>query len=194
MLHGLDRGGDVLGGIVGNAVGDARREALFGLGQFRPDSAGGGERVGAGELGDHQADGRFAVQEPIDAVVRGPELDARHVAQADHPAFVEALDDNVAKLLRCGEPALGLQAKLERRTAMAEGRLADRACGDLDVLVAHGADDLIDREVKGGRPVRVDPDAHVVVAGAEHAHAANTGDAVDPVEQLNGRIVRQVLL
>src|SRR5581483_1288490 len=104
-------------------------------------------------------------------------LDPGDIAQTREAAVGVAFQDDVAELLGRGEPTLRLDTELIGAAAVAEGRLADGAGGNLDILGAHGIDDFVNRQVPRSRQIRVDPDSHRVIASAEQARAADAGYA-----------------
>ena len=62
---------------------------------------------------------------------------------------------------------------------MSDGRRrrAEDAGRDLDVLLANRANDVGRRQPARRQPIGIEPDAHAVLAGAEHLRAADAGDA-----------------
>ncbi len=54
---------------------------------------------------------------------------------------------------------------------------AEHAGGDLHVLLANRANDVGRRQPARRQPIGIEPDAHAVLAGAEHLRAAHAGDA-----------------
>ena len=177
MLNRLHRGGDEFGRVVGHVHLHAGGHfGLQGLDLFQ-DSIGGAQGVGARLLNDGDADAALAVEEAADAVVLGAQFDPRHVAQIGDAALSVRLQNNVGELIGIAETALDLDRQLEGGRAVGERRLADGAGGGLDVLGAQGGDDFGARQTALGRLGRVDPDAHRIVAAAEHLNRAH---AVDP--------------
>ena len=60
----------------------------------------------------------------------------------------------------------------------------------MDILALQGRDDITRGEPKRVQPVRVEPDSHRVVTGAEHGDGADAVDAVQLVRDLDGGIIR----
>ena len=81
-----------------------------------------------------------------------------------------------------------------KATGSADRLLADGAGGNLHVLLADGADDVAGGQVAGGEFVRVEPDAHRIVARAENPHVARAGNAGQDVLDLQGGVVAQINL
>jgi hypothetical protein len=71
-------------------------------------------------------------------------------------------------------------------------RGADDAGSDLGVLLADGADDVRRRHAAGGQLLRVQPDAHRIVASAEGLHRAHAGHAQQVVTHIERAVVAQV--
>ena len=124
-------------------------------------------------------------------VVGGAELDARDVADAGDAPLVVRLDDDVAELLRVGEAALRLDIELEG-AGLRHGRLIDHASRDLHVLGAQRVDDVAGGQVAQRELLRIEPDAHRVVAGAEDGDVAHAVDAGKHVLHMQSRVVGDV--
>ena len=178
LLDFLDPFSDGLGGVEGDDVIEIRRETFLQLGHQFFGAGGRFEGVGAWHLVQRQHCRRFAVQAAFHAVGLGAEFDARDVAYPHHRAvWIGAYDDGT-EFLRRLQPALGADGVSEFLPA--RYRLgADRA-GRIDgVLRVDRVDDLGNRDVEFGQLVRIDPQAHGVLAGTEDGDA---GDALDPGE------------
>src|SRR5204862_5740281 len=85
-------------------------------------------------------------------------------------------DDDVAELLLIEQTALRADREL-KILAGGGGRLANRAGSDLKVLLADGAHDIAGGHVARREFLRIEPDAHGIIARAEHRHIADAGDA-----------------
>ncbi len=72
------------------------------------------------------------------------------------------------------------------------GRLTGLARRNGGVLLAQHGGHVGGRQVTGRELVRIDPDAHAVIALAEHEQVADTFDAGDFVLDLDGRVIAQV--
>ncbi|MNI33592.1 hypothetical protein D3C73_875500 [compost metagenome] len=180
---------DIFGGVVGDGVFDARREVGCDDVQFLQNGRGRRQGVGPRLLDDGDGDARLAREGGVDVVVLGAQFDAGDIADAGQAALGVGLDDDVGELVRLGQPALDVDRKLEGRGVGGEGRLAHGPGGRLDVLRPQGGDDFRRRQVARGGLGRVDPDAHRIVAAAEHLDLA---DAVDPQQAVADRRVGQV--
>src|SRR6185312_15756978 len=98
--------------------------------------------------------------------------------------------DDVAELLLVGEPPLRVELQLELRVAR---RLCtDLTSRDLHILFADRVDDVSGRQVAGGQLLRVEPDAHSVVAATEYAYLAHAGQARQHIAYVQYGIVAQV--
>ncbi len=69
---------------------------------------------------------------------------------------------------------------------------AELAGGDLHVLLPHGADHVGGGQAARGDLVRIQPDAHRVLAGAENLHLADAGQARQLILDLQRGVVAQV--
>ena len=74
---------------------------------------GGGHRVGARGLINGDGLGGFAIQVGSFAVVPGPELEPRDVAQVDELAPVAVFEQDLAELLGRDEPAFGIDGQFQ---------------------------------------------------------------------------------
>ena len=86
------------------------------------------------------------------------------------------------------ERAQGELEGLARRDRL----LADRPGGDLDVLVLDGVDDVRGRQAPRGQLVRVEPEAHAVIALTEHDDVADPLEAEQLVLDLDGGEIAHV--
>ena len=86
------------------------------------------------------------------------------------------LDDDVLELGGIVEPAFEVQGVL-KILALRRGRRADLARGDLLALLLDDVDDVLRRQAARLKQVRVQPDAHGVLPGAEHRHVADAVEA-----------------
>src|SRR5262249_34150880 len=150
----------------------ALREVLLELLHRLADVRGQLERVRSRRLEYRDRHGGLVVQETADAIGLRPELDASDVAQTDDLASGTCLDDDVPELLFVGEPAGGVEGDLEYGVVVR--RSAELTGGDLDVLLPDRIDDITGRQVADGELLRVEPDAHRVVAAAKYLHVAHS--------------------
>ena len=89
------------------------------------------------------------------------------------------------------EPPERLDVELEG-ALLGHRRLVQHAGGDLDVLRAQRRDDLAGGQVARGDLLRVEPDAHRIVARAEDAHVADAVEPREHVAHLQRRVVGDV--
>ncbi len=127
------------------------------------------------------ADGGLVVEQRAQRVLRGAELDAGDVAQARDVAVGAALDDDVAELLFGLQPALRVDRTAAGRCPAALGDAPTTPAAACDVLRADLAHDVGGRQAALGDLLRIEPDAHRVVARAEQLHLADALDARQPV-------------
>ena len=120
---------------------------------------------------------RIAGHIGVDPIVGGAKFDPAHILDADHGASIVAPDDDVAELVGGEETAFCLDVQLEGPAAVSERRRADGAGGDLKIMAAKRIHHFIGGQVARGGAVRIDPDAHGVVANRAAADVAN---AVNP--------------
>ena len=118
----------------------------------------------------------LAIQAPLEGVGLGPQFDAGHVFQADQRAVRISPEDDLFKLLRTLQPALGSDG-VGVFLAFG-GRLRPHLARGVDgVLLLDSVDNLRDGDIELGQLVRLDPEAHGILAGPEDG---DTGDAGHP--------------
>ncbi len=151
------------------------------------------QSVAPGGLVDAQGHRAIATLVGVDPVVLGAQFHPPHIGHPRDAALSVALDDDLRELIRRGQLALCLNDELLGRGTVGEGRGSDRARGDLQVVVAQGVDDLLDRQIASGGLVRVDPDPHRIVARRVHPDIPDAWDAQQSLPDLQARVVRQKL-
>ena len=147
--------------------------------------------VGPGPLEDAHGYGHSLVEIAVAVVVRGPELHATDVADADHAPVRSGLHDDIGEGGRVGETALRFDIELEG-ARLGHRRLVDHAGGHLHVLAAQRRDHVACGQVAGGELFRIEPDAHRVVARAEDGDIADAVDAGQHVLHVQGGVVGDV--
>ncbi|KWT85151.1 hypothetical protein APY03_3954 [Variovorax sp. WDL1] len=190
--HGIDGGAHELRRVVGDAVlqpfGHELRQLVHRLAHIGGDL----QRVGTRRLEHADAHGLLVVQQRAQCVLGGAELDAADVAQPGHRAFRAGLDDDVAEFLFALQAPLRVDRQL-RVHARQPGRSAHHACSGLDVLAANGRHHVAGRQAALRHLLRVQPDAHGVLAAAPGLHLADAVDARQPVLDVEHRVVAQVI-
>ena len=156
------------------------------------DALGDIERIGLGQLEDGEARRRLPVELEGLAVLLGAELDAGDIAQPRYPAAAGriGLDDDVLELGNVVELARHVDRVLEVLSG-GHGRDAELSGPGRAALQIDGVDDVGGDQLARLQLLRVQPEPHGVLAGAEHGDVADAVDAGDLVEQIDGRIVRQ---
>ena len=146
---------------------------------------GGVQGVDAGQLEDRHADRRLAVERADVSSVLAPSSMPPSVG-ADRPRHrrsddvrsrvicpsVAGLDDDVAELLRLGEPAQGLTVNWNACPAATGGWPSCPAATWTFCSGGRATTSLAVR-LRDGQLVRVEPDAHAVVLLAETGHVAD---------------------
>ena len=189
----VDRLGNELGRVVDDVIGQAGREPAFHIRQSLEDGIGGLESISARPLEDADRDGALLAQVCVDSVVLCTQLNVADVAQTGHLTVLAGLDNNVLKLTRLHQPAQRLQVHLECARVW-HRRLVEHARRHLEILCSHSGGDLRTGHIARRDLVRIEPDAHGVLARAEHLHVAHAVDALEHVDQLQCRVVRNIKL
>ena len=149
------------------------------------------ERIRAGCLKDRQRHRGLIIQQGTQRITAGAEFDAGHVFEQRFFSVGTGLDNDLAKLVRGDQPALGidLQFKINRRT---HRLLANRSGRDLHILFANRIDNVARGQISCGHFVRVEPDPHGIIARAEDLHIAGAGNSGQHVFDLQRRIIADV--
>ena len=190
---GVDGGLDEGRGVVDDRVVEARREGLLQPFHLGDDRVRGREGIGPRALEDAERGGRLVVEVGVQRVVLRAQLDAGDVAQARHRPVRLGADHDVLELLGRTQPPQGADRQGEPARRHRRG-LVDRACRHLEVGRPQRQHDFAGRQVARGDPRGIEPDAHRVVAAAEHQHVADAVDASQHVLHVERGIVRDVLL
>ena len=120
------------------------------------DPLGGGDGVGIRQLKNGEAGGLMAIDLAGGVPVACPQLDAADVLDAHLAAVVAAAQDDVAELLRLGQPAQGVNGQLEWLAGRCR-RLTEMADRELHVLFADRSQHVAGREVQRGQRDRGPP-------------------------------------
>ena len=102
------------------------------------------------------------------------------VAQPRDFAVGAGLDDDLAELLLGLQPSLRIDGELQIEPDLAR-RCADHAGCRLHVLRPDFAHHVGCRKAALGDLLRIQPDAHRIVAGAEQLHLTDAFDARQPI-------------
>ena len=155
------------------------------------DAVGNLDRVRARRLEDRHRDRRLVVQQRAQRVIRGTEFDPRDVAQPRDFTVGAVLDDDLAELLLGLQPSLRVDGELQVEPGFAR-RGADHAGRRLHVLRPDLAHHVGGRQATLGDLLRIEPDPHRIVAGAEQLNLADALDARQPVLDVEHGVVAQV--
>ncbi len=187
----VDRGIDEHRGVERYGVDEALRESLRQLRHFGFDGVLDIERVGAGRLIDADTGRLLAVEGEILAVGLRAELDAADVAHPRDLAVVAGLDDDVLKLVDIGEPALQFDGVLEV-DAGRRRRHADLTGGHFLALLLQRRHDVLRVQAARFELLRIEPDAHRILAGAEHVDVADPGQSRQFVLEIDGGVIGEI--
>ena len=174
------------------SIGDqALRELTLEHGQFLLHLVRHVERIGARSLVDRQSRRRAAIKREDLAVGLRSEFDPAHVAEPGDLAGAAGLDDHLREFGRVAEPTGDVERVLERLAARRGGR-ADLSRRDLRALLPQRLDHVLRHQPARLHFVGVEPNAHRILAGAEHDDVAHAGQAGDLVLELDGRVIGEI--
>src|SRR5262249_22931346 len=106
-------------------------------------------------------------------------------------AGAAGLDDYLCEFGRVAEPAGDVEGVLERLAAW-RGRRADLTRRHLRALLLQRLDHVLRHQPARLHFVRIEPNAHRILAGAEHDDVAYAGQPSDLVLELDGRVIGEV--
>src|SRR6516164_1343176 len=125
------------------------------------------------------------------AVIRGADLDPTDVADPGHAPPAIRFEDDVGELLGRGQSAERFDIDLVGFVTRG-WRLIEDTSRDLQILRAQCREHFVCTEVVCRNFVRIEPDAHGVLAGALELDIADTLKAGEHVLHVQGCVVRQV--
>ena len=180
-----------LGGVVRNLVSHTAGEVLRQTVERLAHRLGSVQSIRAWLQVHTESSVLLTVERGHQRVVLGTQLDPCNVLEQQAGTGVIGAQDDVFKLFRVGEPALGGH-RVGEILLLLERLLAEAAGGELRVLLTDRIDHIGRRQVVLRQLVRTQPDAHGIVFRAELAditHARQTLEFVDHVDQ---RIVADI--
>ena len=178
--HLLDGRVEEVVGVGHHGVGQVRGEFLRGLLHIFVDLLDNLRGVGTRRLVDGEIGARRVVDLSDELVRLGAQLDARDIPQTQDFAVRQSLDHDVLELLWLLEPPLVAQGVFEGHV----GVLAQRTGRRFDVLLRQGGGNVGRHQLVLRHDVRLEPDAHAVVAAAhvDVTHARDAGDRRNEVD------------
>ena len=183
----IDEHGGVIRRRVNNALREFTREGLH----FCLDRALDLERVRARGLKNAHGRTRLPIERKRLAVGLRAKLDAADVADPRDGAGIAGLHDHVRELADIGEPALHIDGVMEVHTRRRRRR-ADLARCHVLALLLQGLNHVLGVEAARLELVRIEPDAHRVLAGAELFDFADAGQTRQLIHQIDGGVVGQI--
>ena len=121
----------------------------------------------------------------------GTQFNPRDILEQQAGAGVIGAQDDVLKLFRVGEPALGGH-RVGEVLLLLERLLTEAAGSELRVLFTDRIDHIGRRQVVLCQLVRTQPDAHGIVFRAELADIAHTRQALEFVDDVDQGVVADI--
>ena len=188
--HLFQRLGDERRRAVRDRVHHARRKARCLVVHHLLDLLRRVERIGVRLQEDSDQRRGNVVVGTTDRVVGGGEFDAGDVLEAHHLAVSGFADDDVLEFGGAGQAPFD-EHRVLHLLPLGNGRQAEAAGGRDDVLLAYDAGDVGGGDAHPRHALRIEPDAHAVVARAEDANLPDAGHAAQRVIQVEQRVVAQ---
>ena len=182
---------DEPGRVEGNVGDEPLRELACQGRHLRAHFARDIERVGARRLEHREPGGGLAVEREDLAIGLRAELDPPDIAQAGDLAGAAGLDNDVCELGRVAELAGDVERVLERLAGWYRGS-ADLARGDRFALLLERRNHIRGHQRARVHLVGIEPDAHGILAGAEHDDVTHSGKPRDLVLELDGRVIGEI--
>ena len=173
--------------VIGEIGREARRQRIHGVAHLLGHIDG----VGARRLVDADRGGGRAVVAAVTILRSGAHFDARHVVDPDHRAIGIGAQNDAGELLGPRQPALGLDIDLKLLLACSR-RCADTAERRLNVLVLHGGNDVVRRQIEFGQPIGIKPNAQRIIERPEQGDLADALDPRQRVNDIDGRVIAQI--
>ena len=148
LLHFVDRLAHGRCRVVDNCVVEPDGEALLELSHFLAHGVRGGKRVRARELENADRGGRFSAELAVDRVIARRKFNPCDIAHASDLSVGAGLNDDFAKFLFVGEPALRADGVLKCGGAFRHRRRADDSRRDLHILLLYRLHDILRREIR----------------------------------------------
>ncbi len=191
LHHGTDRVTHEHGWIVRCRPLHIVREAGGQFGHLVTHGVRQVDGVGPRCLEDTDADRVLVVQLRAQGVATGTHLNARHVTQAHQRAVIGSFQDDIAELFFALQTPLGVDRQQE--VAGLFGRLCAQLTGrHLHVLLLHSADHIRSGHATCGHLIRIEPDAHRILARPEDLNLTNAWQARQLIFHLQGGVVTQI--
>ena len=190
FLISSNSGGDGQRGIERNGIRQVLWEPALGFLHELANFGGSLQRVGAGREVDTQQGRRLAVEAAFQVVVLRSQFHPRHVLQAQHAALRCGTNNDLAELFRRGQAARCAHV-IGERLSWRDWGATDLAGRVYRVLRLNGADDFRNGNAEIGQRVRIHPDAHGVLAGAEDRYRSDARQARQRIVQIDVGVIGQ---
>ncbi len=191
LVYLVDRGAHELGGVERDAVDHPLRKLPRQRRHPGADFVSNIECVCTRRQEYRYAGGRAAVQSEYLAIGLCTELHPADIADPRHLTGSAGLDDDVCELFGIVQPAIDIERILKRLHG-GRRRRADLSGGDLLALLLQRVDDILGHQATRLQFLRIEPDPHGVLAGAEDHHVADTRQARELILQPDGGVIGEI--
>ena len=189
--HLFHRGFDEDGGVVRYRELDTRREGALQRLQCSVDACARVQRVAARGQVNQNERGRLAVQAAKQVIALRAQFDPRYVAHAHIRSIRIRAQHDLAELAGLLQAAFGDDRQCQFGRAVA-GLLAHTTGCIESVLLRDGRAHIRNRHPLLRQAIRVQPDPHRIVFGAEAEDIARAWHALELIDNVGRRVVRQV--
>ena len=133
---------------------------------------------------------RIAIQPRLDILVPGAEFKPRHILHAQHAAILIGANDDGAKFIGGNQAPGGGDIELIGRV-LAHGLRAHAPKRRHLVLLLDCANHIGRGQAKCDQPIGLEPDAHGIVARAEHLRITHTRHAAQSIQHIDGDVIAE---
>ena len=184
----MDREFDKQCSIVSDLIAKPGGETRGKLAHGGADTIRHTNRIGPGREENLDQQRRIAIKPRLDILVPGAEFKPRHIAHAEHAAILIGADDDGAEFIRGNQAPRGGDIELIGRV-LAHGLRTHAPKRCHLVLLLDRADHIRRRQAKRGQPIRLEPDAHGIIARAEHLRIAHTRHTAQSIQHIDGHVI-----
>ena len=186
--HLMNRELDEKCGVIGHLIAKPRRKACGQLAHGGSNTFRHANRIGPGrEENLHQQRGA-AIQPRIHILVPGAKFQPRHIPHTQDAAIRIGADDDGAKFSRGDQPPRGGDIKLIGRIlGHGLGANAPKRCHL--ILLLDRANHIRRRQAKRGQAIGLEPDAHGIIARAEHLRVTHAGHAAQRIQYVDRHVI-----
>ena len=184
----MDREFDKQCSIIGDLITHAGRETRGKLAHGGANTIRHANRIGPGREENLDQQRGIAIQPRLHILIPGAKFQPRNITHAEHAAILIGADDDGAEFIRGNQTPRSGDIELIGRV-LAHGLRAHAPKRRHLVLLLDCADHIRRRQAKRGQAIRLEPDAHGIIARAEHLRVTHTRHAAQSIQHIDGHVI-----